>query len=127
MRTLIFAGLLAATGLGGCTGYADADSHINRYAPFDFDRPDPAYGGYDAARYYRGDRRYRERRLNRDDRLYRGQDGRFYCRRGDGTTGLIVGDVPYNTLAPGGSALLGALAGGAAGREAVRNGSARCR
>jgi hypothetical protein len=33
-----------------------------RYA-YDYDRPDPAYGGYYADRYYVDNNRYRERRL----------------------------------------------------------------
>src|SRR5690606_40721472 len=36
---------------------------------------------YDAARHYRDDPRYRERRLGPDDYVYRGSDGRYYCRR----------------------------------------------
>ena len=44
--------------------------------------------------------RYREpRRLGRNDRVWRGNDGRYYCKRNDGTVGLIVGGV--------GGALLG--------------------
>lgn len=39
------------------------------------------------------DRRYRSYRLGRNDRIYRGSDNRYYCRRDDGTTGLIVGGV----------------------------------
>jgi hypothetical protein len=63
-----------------------------RYA-YDYDRPDPAYGGYYADRYYVDNNRYRERRLGANDRVYVGQDGRYYCRRNDGTTGLIVGGI----------------------------------
>ena len=32
-----------------------------------------------------------QRRLGYNDRIYRGQNGSYYCRRNDGTTGLIVG------------------------------------
>jgi len=46
---------------------------------------------YDARRYYRDDPRYTERRLSAQDEVYRGSDGRYYCKRSDGTTGLIVG------------------------------------
>eukprot|EP00611_Tribonema_gayanum_P030282 TRINITY_DN8370_c0_g1_i1.p2 TRINITY_DN8370_c0_g1~~TRINITY_DN8370_c0_g1_i1.p2 ORF type:complete len:154 (-),score=27.51 TRINITY_DN8370_c0_g1_i1:3-410(-) len=41
----------------------------------------------------------RERRLSRQDRVWRGNDGRYYCRRDNGTTGLVVGAI--------GGALLG--------------------
>src|SRR3546814_6781219 len=85
------------------------------YGRYDYNRPDPRYGGYYADRYYRDDPRYRERRLSRNDRVYRGRDGRYYCRRSDGTTGLIVGGlaggVLGNVIAPGGSETLGTIIG----------------
>jgi outer membrane lipoprotein SlyB len=89
---------------------------------------------YYADRYYRDDARYTERVLADNDRIYVGNDGRYYCRRNDGTTGLIVGGIAGGVLggiiAPGGSSTLGALlgaAGGAlAGREIDRS-SVRCR
>jgi hypothetical protein len=46
---------------------------------------------YDASRYYSDDPRYRERVLSAQDQVYRGSDGRYYCRRSDGTTGLVLG------------------------------------
>ncbi|WP_157073813.1 glycine zipper 2TM domain-containing protein [Sphingomonas soli] len=136
MRIVVL-GLLAATTLGACTedGYGPSRSYSSAYVQYDYNRPDPAYGGYYADRYYRDDnRRYRERRLSRNDRVYRGQDGRYYCRRSDGTTGLIVGGVAGgllgNLIAPGGSevlgTVLGAAAGAAIGSSADRN-EVRCR
>jgi Glycine zipper 2TM domain len=84
------------------------------------DRFDARDGYWDPARYYRrDDRRYRPSRLGRNDRIYRGSDNRYYCRRDDGTTGLIVGGIGGAVLggiiAPGGSKTLGALIGAAAG------------
>ena len=72
------------------------------------DRYDARNGYWDAARYYRrDDRRYGSQRLGRNDRIYRGSDDRYYCRRDDGTTGLIVGGVAGgvfgHVIAPGGS------------------------
>jgi hypothetical protein len=61
------------------------------------DRYDDRYGDdayvrdYDASRYYRDDPRYEERTLGANDQVYRGSDGRYYCRRSDGTTGLVIG------------------------------------
>jgi len=56
--------------------------------------------------------------------VYRGNDGRYYCRRNDGTTGLIVGGVAGgvlgNVIAPGGSGLLGTVLGAAGGALAGR-------
>jgi len=70
--------------------------------------------------YYREDHRHHERRMVRyEERVYRGDDGRYYCHRSDGTTGLIVGAVAGgligNQLARGSSATLGTLLGVGAG------------
>ena len=62
--------------------------------------------------------------LSDEDRIYRGQDGRYYCHRKDGTQGLIIGGltgaVVGNIIAPGGSKTLGTLLGGGAGALAGR-------
>lgn len=133
-RWAIGAALMAATVVSGCASTGFGGRGGNPYSQYDYNRPDPSYGGYDAGRYYREDRRYRERRLSNNDRVYRGQDGRYYCRRPDGTTGLIVGGIAGgilgNVIAPGGSStlgtILGAAGGAVAGRAVDRNG-ARCR
>jgi hypothetical protein len=89
-------------------------------------------GGWDPARhYYQGGRGYQERRLGRNDRIYRGGDGRYYCRRNDGTTGLVIGALGGGLLggAIGGNtlgALLGAGGGALLGRS-VDRGQVRCR
>ncbi len=90
----------------------------------------PEARDWDASRTYDG-RRHHERRLARDDYVYRGGDGRYYCRRSDGTTGLVVGGLAGAALgnAIGGDtlgALLGA-AGGAALGSSVDRGRVRCR
>lgn len=128
------AALAAATVVSGCAGGGGFGRGGSDFGRYDYNRPDPAYGGYDAARYYRDDRRYRERRLSNNDRIYRGQDGRYYCRRPDGTTGLIVGGlaggVLGNVIAPGGSNTLGTIlgaAGGAVAGRAIDRNNARCR
>jgi hypothetical protein len=92
-------------------------------------------GYWDAARYYkRDDRRYGPRRLGRNDRVYRGSDNRYYCRRDDGTTGLIVGGIGGAVLghiiAPGGSKTLGTIIGAGAGAligRAIDDGDMVCR
>ena len=128
MRIALCAALaVSAAGLGGCTTYGGTDG----WSAYDYNRPDPRYGGYYPERYYRSGRDYR---LTRGDRIYRGRDGRYYCRRSDGTTGLIVGGAAGAALgaviAPGGSEVVGALIGGAAGavlgRE-IDRGEVRCR
>ncbi|MBY8823928.1 glycine zipper 2TM domain-containing protein [Sphingomonas colocasiae] len=128
-------GLVATTILlSGCMGSDGGYGAGPGYRNYDYNRPDPAYGGYDADRYYRDDRRYRERRLSNSERVYRGRDGRYYCRRSDGTTGLIVGGIAGgvlgNIIAPGGSETLGTLlgaAGGAIAGRAIDKDGARCR
>ena len=119
MRAFTLGLIAASTLVAGCTEYGEGPRRgygNGGYSQYDYDRPDPAYNGYDASRYYRQDeRRYQERRLSSNDRVYRGSDGRYYCRRNDGTTGLIVGGVAGGALgaaiAPGGSGVLGALLG----------------
>ena len=81
---------------------------------------DPYETDYDAARYYRDDpRRYPERRLTTNDEVYRGSDGRYYCKRTDGTTGLVIGGAGGallgNVIDGGRSRVAGTLIGGALG------------
>lgn len=132
MRTAIL-GLAAAMLVTGCVSERDNYRPAADWRRYDYNRPDPSYGGYEADRYYREHPRYRERRLSRNERIYRGRDGRYYCRRSDGTTGLVVGAIAGgilgNILSPGRSetlgTVLGALAGAAAGQAIDRD--ARCR
>ncbi len=99
------------------------------YRSYDYNRPDPRYGNYYADRYYRDGGTYQPRQLAYNDRIYRGQNGQYYCRRTDGTTGLIIGGLAGgalgNVLAPGGSktlgTIIGAVAGGVGGRALDRN------
>jgi hypothetical protein len=99
------------------------------------DRYDVHNSYWDASRYYRHDnRRYHPRRLSRNDRIYRGSDNRYYCRRDDGTTGLIVGGISGGVLgnicAPGGSKVLGTVIGAGAGAligKAIDDGDIICR
>ena len=92
----------------------------------------PSARNWDAADHYQAPRgQQRERRISRRDEIYRGHDGRYYCRRSDGTTGLVVGAVVGGLLgnAVGGdviSTLLGAAGGGALG-NAIDRGQLRCR
>lgn len=125
--------LVATAMLTACASYGPHHGP-GGWRNYDYNRPDPAYGAYHANRYYRADKRYRERVLTRRDRIYRGTDGRYYCRRPDGTTGLVVGAISGavlgNIIARGDSELLGtiigAAAGAALGRE-IDRGNVRCR
>ena len=96
---------------------------------------DPYATDYDASRYYRDDPRYTERRLSAQDEVYRGSDGRYYCKRSDGTTGLIVGGLGGaalgNVIDCGHNRAAGTLIGGALGallgQSVDRNSDVRCR
>jgi uncharacterized protein YcfJ len=76
-----------------------------------------------------------EAQSNRRYREWRGRDGRTYCRKPNGTTGLVVGGVAGalvgRTIDTGGDrtlgTLLGAAGGALAGREVERSGKRRCR
>ncbi len=93
------------------------------------------YGTWDAAPHYRrDDRRYRPRRMSRQDRIYRGSDDRYYCRRDDGTTGMIVGGIAGgvlgNIIARDRSKTLGTIIGASAGAmigRSIDDGNIVCR
>jgi len=126
----------ASDGYAGDWGYYDRD-YYDRNGRYDWNNPNPRDGGYYADRYYRENPRYRERRLSYDDRVYRGRDGRYYCRRSDGSTGIIVGGLAGAALgaviAEGDSkplgAVIGAMGGAVAGAavDRNRNPDVRCR
>jgi len=90
---------------------------------------------WDAYRYYREDPRYEERPLSAQDEVYRGSDGRYYCRRSDGTTGLVVGAGVGALVGRGidggrnrtGGTIVGGVLGALLGREVERNADVRCR
>ena len=136
MRKAACAVIAASVLVSGCMGDNGGPGYAGdrQYSSYDYDRPDPAYNGYYADRYYRDDRRYSERRLSNNDRVYVGNDGRYYCRRSDGTTGLIIGGIAGGALgaaiSPGGSGLLGALLGGVGGAalaKSVDKNNVKCR
>ncbi|AWW75090.1 hypothetical protein CD351_11695 [Erythrobacter sp. KY5] len=104
----------------------------------DWDDDDRRYrrgrGHYDDRIYDRRGRYHEPRRLRRGDRVWRGRDGRYYCERGNGTTGLVigagVGALLGRTIDTRGDRTVGTLLGGALGavlgRE-IDRGDARCR
>lgn len=118
--SLLIAAIIGTMSLSACVtddrGY-DRPGYGNRYE-------DGRYRNRDRDR--RDDRRARaERRQMRDnDVIYRDRDGRYYCKRDDGTTGTIVGalggGVLGNIIAPGGSKTLGTILGAGAGALAGR-------
>lgn len=106
----------------------------NQWRNYDYNRLPPGQRVYYADNFYRDGRYYPVRRLGRYDRVYRGYNGRYYCRRSDGTTGLIIGGITGglagSLLDNGRSNTLGILAGagiGAALGASIDRGEVRCR
>jgi hypothetical protein len=86
--------------------------------------------GWDPVPHYRPPGRRGQRRMSRTDWVYRGRDGRVYCRRSDGTTGLVVGGLGGAAIggAIGGStlsALIGGIGGAALG-SSIDRGQVQC-
>ena len=113
-------------------GYADPRGYAAPPPPPVDDRYDP---NYDASQHYR-EGQYQERTLAPDDRVYAGKDGQYYCKRSDGTTGLIVGaaggGILGNVIDGGHSRTAGTLIGAAIGALAGKsidqnNANIRCR
>lgn len=96
----------------------------------------PAHGrrAHERSVYDAQGRYYEPRALTRSDRVWRGDDGRYYCRRGNGTTGLIIGGAAGallgRTIDSRGDRTLGTIIGAAGGallgRE-IDRGGLRCR
>ncbi len=100
------------------SAYGDPPPHARAYGRYrdrDYRYDDDDY--YD--RYDRRDRRRDARRIRSRDQVWRGRDGRYYCDRGDGTTGLVVGAVGGALLGRvidrRGDRTVGTLLGGALG------------
>ncbi|MEL7197422.1 MAG: glycine zipper 2TM domain-containing protein [Pseudomonadota bacterium] len=107
------------------------------YGDDDWDDDDDYYRDrrrYKRNRYDRYGRYYEPRRIRRGDRVWRGRDGRYYCKRDNGTTGLIIGAaggaLVGRAIDTRGDRTVGTLLGGALGavlgRE-IDRGGARCR
>jgi len=134
-RKTLAALALGATALGGLAAPASADRwdrhHHDRWDRYDYNRPDPRWHGYYPERYYRPGRTVI---VTRATRIYRGGDGRYYCRRSDGTTGLIVGGVLGGVIGSrldrGNSGVLGTILGAGAGAaigSSIDRGQVVCR
>jgi uncharacterized protein YcfJ len=98
------------------------------------------YHNLDQASDFHKKRKHRDRQYARDERLgansrvWRGNDGRYHCKKDNGTTGLLiggaVGGLAGNEIAGRGDKLLGTVIGAGAGallgREIDRD-KYRCR
>ena len=127
------ASTMAVTGIGtAAPALADPPSWAPAHGKRAKDRA--AYSRYDNSRYDRRGYYVQPQRITRNDRMWRGDDGRYYCKRDNGTTGLVigagVGALAGHELAGRGDRTLGAILGGAVGaligRE-IDRGSLSCR
>ena len=117
----IIAGALIIGGIAAVAGSAGRDRYDYRGGDYRYDDRRYSQSGYYGEPVYR------------DTRVWRGNDGRTYCRKKDGTTGLIIGGAAGALLGrevDGGrnrtlGTVLGAAAGALIGKE-VAQGS-RCR
>lgn len=95
----------------------------------------PAHGRRAKDRIYDSYGRYHEPRvIRRDDNIWRGRDGRYYCRRDNGTTGLLIGGavgaLVGRELDGGRDRTVGTIIGAAGGAllgRAIDRGELRCR
>jgi len=106
-----------------------------RYDRYEDRRYDDRYSYRGSARpyYMNYDRNYGQP-VRRDTRIWRGDDGRYYCKRDNGTTGLLIGAgvgalLGHEVAGQGGDRTLGAILGGAAGAllgRTIDRSSTRC-
>jgi hypothetical protein len=124
MRKYLLAAMAAAVALPALPAFADPPPWA------------PAHGrrAKAAAIYDANGRYYQPRVIGYEDRIWRGNDGRYYCRRANGTTGLVIGGAVGALVGrelDGGrdrtvGTILGAAGGALLGRE-IDRGSLRCR
>jgi uncharacterized protein YcfJ len=126
-------------GLMGMIAAASVVGTAPAYAGISTAVPSQGYSkSDDSANFYRKkDRRYyasRDQRINRNTRVWRGKDGRYRCKKDNGTTGLLIGGaaggLAGHEIAGNGDKLLGTIIGAGAGaligREIDRD-KYRCR
>lgn len=122
MRKLVLAAVLAAVSIPALPAAADPPGHA------------PAHGRRAKERMYDDRGRYYEPRRVSAERVWRGNDGRYYCKRDNGTTGLVIGAAVGALVGreiDGGrdrtaGTILGAAGGALLGRE-IDRGDLRCR
>lgn len=93
------------------------------------------YRNYSERNYYAAPRRaYYDEPVNYRTRAWRGDDGRYYCKKENGTTGLLIGGaagaLAGHEIAGSGDRTLGALLGAAGGAllgRAIDLSDSRCR
>lgn len=125
MRKTLIAASLASLVLGATPALADPPP----WAPAHGRRAHERHAIYDSHGRY-----HEPRVITRRDYIWRGRDGRYYCKRDNGTTGLIIGAAVGALIGrelDGGrdrtvGTILGAAGGGLLGR-AIDRGELKCR
>ncbi|MFM5893686.1 MAG: glycine zipper 2TM domain-containing protein [Novosphingobium sp.] len=128
MKKTVISAVIAATALTSVPAFGDPPP----WAPAHGRRAHERYEEYD--RGYDGGYQRQYYRTGNGIAYWRGDDGRYYCRRSNGTTGLLIGAAAGALLGRSidrrgdrsTGTILGAAAGALLGREVERS-SARCR
>lgn len=126
MKKTILSAVIAATALTSVPAFGDPPP----WAPAHGRRSHERNENYDRG----GDYQRQYRQTDNGINYWRGDDGRYYCRRSNGTTGLLAGAVLGALLGRSidrngdrsTGTILGAAAGALLGRE-VERGQSRCR
>ena len=132
---------MAAPALAAPAGHSAAYSHSSVWGDVNADNGRGRHRGYERYdnRYQTYGNTYRQQSYNGyngyNGQVWRGNDGRYYCKRSNGTTGLLIGGAGGALLGReiagrNGDRTLGAILGGAAGAllgRAVDKGSSQCR
>lgn len=134
MKRFLAATAALALALPAAPALAEPPSWAPAHGWRDRDDDRSSYHRGDRGRYDRYGRYVEPRRISRSDRVWRGDDGRYYCRRGNGTTGLVIGGALGALIGreiDGGrdrtvGTIIGAAGGALLGRE-IDRGGLRCR
>ncbi len=134
MRKMIIATMLAALAMPTAPLFADPPRHAPAYGRRHKDEMRQTDNDRHEYRYDRRGRYVTPQRLANDDRVWRGNDGRYYYKRRNGTTGLLigaaVGALLGRELDGGRTRTLGTILGGAGGAligRSIDRGEVRCR
>lgn len=104
----------AASVVGTAPAYAEVSSAFSGYH-----KADASADYYKKRKHNRNYYASRDQRVNNNTRIWRGNDGRYRCKKDNGTTGLLiggaVGGLAGHEIAGGGDKLLGTVLGAAGG------------
>ena len=97
MRNLLISIAAASLIVPAGAVLADPPAHAKAYG-HDKQKHKNKHKNKHKSRYDDRGRYFEPRRLSNDDRIWRGDDGRYYCRRDNGTPGLLVGGSVDNMV-----------------------------